>query len=228
MFYSTIIESMDTDQKRASIHAALGDVNRLRIVDRLIAGDASSSELATALEIPTNLLAHHLKVLSEAGLVRRRASEGDRRRSYLRLATEALDGLEPAPLNVPTRLVFICTANSARSHLAAALWRQASSLPALSAGTHPAQSIAPGAVAVAARHALLLPRSRPQHLADIVKEGDMIVTVCDRAHEELGHQAQLHWSVADPVWVGTDAAFDEAFDDLAARVSRLEPRFAAA
>jgi protein-tyrosine-phosphatase len=44
------------------------------------------------------------------------------------------------------RVVFVCTANSARSHLAAALWRRASAVPAVSAGTRPADRIAPGAI----------------------------------------------------------------------------------
>jgi ArsR family transcriptional regulator, arsenate/arsenite/antimonite-responsive transcriptional repressor / arsenate reductase (thioredoxin) len=35
--------------------------------------------------MPSNLLAHHLRVLEEAGLVTRHRSEGDKRRSYLRL-----------------------------------------------------------------------------------------------------------------------------------------------
>ncbi|HEY6494207.1 MAG TPA: metalloregulator ArsR/SmtB family transcription factor, partial [Trebonia sp.] len=70
-------------QRRAAVHAALSDPARLRIADTLRAGDASPSELAAMLAMPSNLLAHHLRVLEEAELVSRRRSDGDRRRTYL-------------------------------------------------------------------------------------------------------------------------------------------------
>ena len=42
--------------------------------------------------------------------------------------------------------LFVCTHNSARSQLAATLWRRRTGAPATSAGTHPAREIHPGAV----------------------------------------------------------------------------------
>jgi hypothetical protein len=45
--------------------------------------------------------------------------------------------------------------------------------------------------------------------------------VCDLAHEQLGEKAAVHWSVPDPARAATAAAFDAAYDDLAARVSQL-------
>jgi ArsR family transcriptional regulator, arsenate/arsenite/antimonite-responsive transcriptional repressor / arsenate reductase (thioredoxin) len=48
--------------------------------------------------------------------------------------------------------------------------------------------------------------------------------VCDTAHEELGDAGCVHWSVPDPVRDGTDAAFDAAFEDIAARIQSLAPR----
>ncbi len=54
---------------RASRHAALADVARLAVVDELALGDRSPSELQTITGLPSNLLAHHLNVLEEAGLV---------------------------------------------------------------------------------------------------------------------------------------------------------------
>ena len=55
---------------------------------------------------------------------------------------------------------------------------------------------------------------------------DFVVAVCDNAHEELDPRpvVRLHWSVPDPVRVGTAAAFDAAYDDLATRVAHLAPR----
>ena len=157
--------------RRAAIHAALADPARLQIADTLLAGDASPSELAALLAMPSNLLAHHLHVLEQAGVITRRRSEGDRRRTYLQLVPATLDSLAVPPDHVARRVLFVCTANSARSHLAAALWRRASTVPAISAGTHPAARIDPGAIAAAQRHRLPLPRVRPRHIDQVQTRG---------------------------------------------------------
>ncbi len=214
-------------ERRAVLHAALSDIARLRITDTLLAGDASPSELAAMLAMPSNLLAHHLHVLEQAGIIARRRSEGDRRRTYLQLIPGTLDALAPPPARAALRVLFVCTANSARSHLAAALWRQASNVPAVSAGTHPASAIDPGAIAAAGRHRLALPRLRPRHISEVRHEGDLVVTVCDLAHEELAEATALHWSIPDPVPDGDPGSFDAALAQLADRVERLAPRLAA-
>jgi protein-tyrosine-phosphatase len=125
-------------------------------------------------------------------------------------------------------VLFVCTANSARSHLAAALWRRASTVPAASAGTKPAARIDPGAIAAARRHRLPMRRLRPCHISDVRHDGDLIITVCDLAREELGGQAAVHWSVPDPVPAGDPASFDAALAELSHRVERLAPRLAPA
>jgi ArsR family transcriptional regulator, arsenate/arsenite/antimonite-responsive transcriptional repressor / arsenate reductase (thioredoxin) len=211
-------------ERRAALHAALSDPGRLRIIDTLSVGDAAPSELAGMLAMPSNLLAHHLRVLEAEGLITRTRSEGDKRRSYVRLVPATLDELTPPPLRATARVVFVCTANSARSQLAAALWRHASPVPAASAGTHPAERIDSGAVAAAERHHLPLRRVRPRPIADVAEAGDLVITVCDLAHEELGQCADLHWSVPDPARTGTPAAFDAAYAELTRRVSDLAPR----
>ena len=193
----------------------------------LLAGDASPSELAALLAMSSNLLAHHLRVLEQAGVITRRRSDGDRRRTYLQLIPATLDSLAAPPVRTARRVLFVCTANSARSHLAAALWRRASTVPAVSAGTHPAVAIDPGAIAAARRHRLPLPRLRPRHISDVRHDDDLVVTVCDLAREKLGRQAAVHWSVADPVPAGDPASFDAAVAELSYRVARLAPRLAA-
>lgn len=214
--------------RRAAVHAALADPSRLRITDILLAGDAAPSELAAMLAMPSNLLAHHLHVLEQAGIITRRRSEGDRRRTYLQLIPGALDSLSAPAARAALRVLFVCTANSARSRLAAALWRSASTVPAVSAGTHPAAAIHPGAIAAAERHGLPLPRLRPRHISDIRQPGDLIITVCDLAYEELGEALAVHWSIPDPVPAGDPGSFDSALAQLADRVDRLAPRLAAA
>lgn len=211
-------------EERAAVHSALADPARLSIVDALTLGDLSPTELQLRLGMSSNLMAHHLKVLEQQGLLIRTRSEADRRRTYLRLVPESLQGVIPGDAADVTRLVFVCTANSARSQLAAALWRRASTVPVTSAGTHPADVIDPRAVAVAARNGIQLPVRRPRRIDHVSDGNDFLVTVCDAAHEELNGTATLHWSVADPVRAGTDAAFDSAFADLAARVTDMAAR----
>jgi ArsR family transcriptional regulator, arsenate/arsenite/antimonite-responsive transcriptional repressor / arsenate reductase (thioredoxin) len=213
--------------RRVVLHAALADTARLQITDTLLTGDASPSELAAMLAMPSNLLAHHLHVLEQAGIITRRRSEGDRRRTYLQLNPSALDALAAPTARAALRVLFVCTANSARSHLAAALWRRASNVAAVSAGTHPAAAIDPGAVAAAERHHLPLPRLRPRHISDVRQTGDLVITVCDLAHEELGEAAAVHWSVPDPVPAGDPDSFDTALAQLTDRVERLAPHLAA-
>jgi protein-tyrosine-phosphatase len=159
--------------------------------------------------------------------ITRRRSEGDRRRTYLRLIPDTLDSLAAPPPRPARRVLFVCTANSARSHLAAALWRRVSTVPAVSAGTRPAERIDPGAIAAAGRHHLPLPRIQPRHITEVEDDGDLVVKVCDLAREELGGRAAVHWSVPDPVPAGDPAGFDAAVTDLSDRVGRLAPRLTA-
>lgn len=222
------VEQHEALRRRAARHAALSDPARLAIVDTLSLGDASPSELQSLLAIPSNLLAHHLRALESVGMLVRTRSQSDRRRTYVRLSRDALAGLTPESTRSAARVVFVCTANSARSQLAAALWRRASAIPAVSAGTHPATSIDPGVVAVARRHDLPLRARRPRGLDEVLAERDFLITVCDHAHEEMGWPAaDVHWSVPDPVHIGTDDAFDDAFEEIAQRVSDLAPRLTA-
>ncbi len=61
-------KSMDLES-RARHHAALGDPIRLAVVDALAVGDASPGDLGRQVGIGANLLAHHLRVLEDAGIV---------------------------------------------------------------------------------------------------------------------------------------------------------------
>jgi ArsR family transcriptional regulator, arsenate/arsenite/antimonite-responsive transcriptional repressor / arsenate reductase (thioredoxin) len=210
--------------RRAAIHAALADPARLSIMDLLLVGDASPSELQVRLSMPSNLMAHHLRVLDNAGLVQRSRSAGDRRRTYLSAVHAALESLAPAPSRTAPRVVFVCTRNSARSQLAVALWRQHSEVPSTSAGTDPAPQIHPGAVAAARRHHLDIRPSTPRLVDDVLRQDDLVVAVCDSAHEELDPELnRVHWSIADPARTGTDEAFDHALTSLTERILRVAP-----
>jgi ArsR family transcriptional regulator, arsenate/arsenite/antimonite-responsive transcriptional repressor / arsenate reductase (thioredoxin) len=101
---------------RTAIHAALADAHRLEIVDELAISDRSPTELGRLLSIGSNLLAHHLGVLEDAGIVKRESSDGDARRRYVRLVPDALSVIaEPVVMIVARHVLFVCSANSARS-----------------------------------------------------------------------------------------------------------------
>jgi protein-tyrosine-phosphatase/DNA-binding transcriptional ArsR family regulator len=207
--------------ERARRHAALSDPVRLAIVDELALSDRAPIELRRQFGLESNLLAHHLDVLESAGLVGRSRSSGDGRRRYVHLLSAALDGLLPSPDLTGRAVLFVCTHNSARSQLAAAMWAQMAGANATSAGTHPASHVHPGAVAAATRAGLDLGAARPQLLGDADGAG-VVVTVCDRAHEELGDRpGWLHWSIPDPVPDGRRPAFDAAVTELRDRMTAV-------
>lgn len=222
------------------MHAALGDTLRLAIIDELALSDRSPAELATGLGISSSLLAHHLELLIAAGVVARTASDGDRRRRYMQLVPEAFEGLlrlPHRPLHA-NRLVFVCTANSARSQFAQALWsEQRPDIPATSGGTEPADRVNPQAVRAAKRAGLRLGDAVPQAVPPL-ERGDLVVTVCDRAYEatragpglaiqqhEPRRHTSLHWAVPDPV---RDGDFDAALARVQRRVDSLARHVAAA
>jgi len=214
-------------ERRAAQHAALGDVARLAIVDLLAASDASPSEVRAALGISGPLLAHHLRVLEQAALVTRRRSDGDGRRSYLHLEPSGVPHGTAAVRRPVSRVLFVCTGNSARSPLAAGVWAQVSEIGSLSGGTRPAAAIAPGAVAVGERHGLDLGGHVPRAFRDLVADGDLVVTVCDRAHESIDDGDSLHWSLPNPSRVGTPDAYEATYADLRSRATALAARLAA-
>lgn len=214
---------------RAAKHAALADALRLAIVDELVMSDRAPVELRRLVGIESNLLAHHLDVLESVGMISRTKSSGDGRRRYVHLLHDSLDDLAPGRPMAPQQALFICTRNSARSQLAAALWRSITGAPADSAGTHPAATVHAGAIAAAKRAGLDITDATPQSLTEIPHLPALVVTVCDRAHEEIAPDKDwLHWSIEDPVGNGTQHAFDRAVAELRARIVALASDTAAA
>lgn len=216
----------DSLGRRSAIHGALADPHRLEIVDELALSERSPSELATALQIASNLLAHHLDVLEGAGMIERLPSAGDGRRRYIRLVPDSIAAIaEPVATLVARHVLFVCTANSARSQLAAAVWNARHDVPASSAGTHPAPAVRPEAVDAAARAGLDLRSARTHSIEDVTERPDLVVTVCDIAREELrrlpGEPRLLHWSIPDPARDRSPDAFDRALGTITSRVEGL-------
>ena len=63
---------IDDDRMRAVAalrFRALGDETRLRILEHLVAGESSVTDLTERMAIGQSLMSHHLRILREAGLV---------------------------------------------------------------------------------------------------------------------------------------------------------------
>lgn len=150
-------------------HRALSDPGRLALAQRLLSGDLSATEIGALFEWSSPLVAHHVKALIDGGLAVRIPSEHDARRAYLSLRHDdrqvvgmvgigvtgfGVGGVGVSEHPRPDRVAFVCTRNSARSKLAAAWWRRHSDVPAIDAGTAPADRPAPGTLAIAEREGL--------------------------------------------------------------------------
>ncbi|HEX2221792.1 MAG TPA: arsenate reductase ArsC [Candidatus Limnocylindria bacterium] len=130
-----------------------------------------------------------------------------------------------------TRVLFLCTHNSARSQMAEGMLRAwaGDRFEALSAGTV-ATRVRPEAIAVMREVGIDISGQESKALErDIGERVDWLITVCDQARESCpvlpGVRRQLHWSVDDPSLVDGDeperlAAFRRARDDLAGRIRR--------
>jgi protein-tyrosine-phosphatase len=64
-------------------------------------------------------------------------------------------------------------------------------------------------------------------VADVAERPDLVVTVCDVAHEELPAFAPgsrlLHWSIPDPARDPSPSAFDEALLRVVSRIDARAP-----
>jgi protein-tyrosine-phosphatase len=207
-------------QQRANVFATLGDPRRLEIAEELSRSDRTPGELIEKFELSSALLAHHLDVLGRAGLVERTDSHADGRKRFVRLLPRHRAVLHIAA--APRDVTFVCTHNSARSQLAAALWRKIVGTQAGSAGTRPAAVVHPLALKVAKRHQLDLSSARPMLYTTRKHRGSTIITVCDQSHDDLANPlARLHWSLPDPVEAGTSTAFEATYHELINRIQLL-------
>ena len=105
----------------------------------------------------------------------------------------------------PKRVLFLCTGNSCRSHMAEALLRALAGdrFEVFSAGAKPAGYVHP--LAIRAMQELNIDISRHTSKSLDVFDGqkfDSLITVCDNAREACpaypGATRQLHWSFDDP------------------------------
>ncbi len=127
------------------------------------------------------------------------------------------------------KVLFLCTGNSCRSHLAEAIVnaKLGDSWEAVSAGTRPAGYVHPKALAALAE--IGIQHEGRSKLADEFRgvEFDLVVTVCDSAAEDcpvwLGVGKRVHHSFIDPAKAeGTEdeimAVFRQVRDQIAAEI----------
>lgn len=79
---------VDQEDRLSRIFGALADPTRRDMVARLAAGDATVGELAAPYDVSLQAVSKHLKVLEEAGLVRR---SRDAQRRPVHLEAEVFD-----------------------------------------------------------------------------------------------------------------------------------------
>ncbi|MFN3764988.1 MAG: arsenate reductase ArsC [Aliihoeflea sp.] len=135
----------------------------------------------------------------------------------------------------PHNVLFLCTANSARSILAEAILNQVGGnrFKAYSAGSFPRGAVHPFALELLSGMKIDTSFARSKSWDEFAESGapqmDFIFTVCDDAAGEScpvwpGHPMTAHWGIPDPARAdGTDAerhlAFAEAYRMLANRIS---------
>jgi ArsR family transcriptional regulator, arsenate/arsenite/antimonite-responsive transcriptional repressor / arsenate reductase (thioredoxin) len=227
---------------------------RWRLLSELAYSDRRVGELCARLELPQNLVSYHLGRLRAECVVSRRRSSADGRDSYyvleldrcgellagtgtalhpgLRLAPSEPDRPRRSARRRRTRVLFLCTGNSARSQIAEALAEELGGgvVDARSAGSRP-KPLHPNAVRVMSRRGIDIADRRSKHLAEFAEERfDYVVSLCDRVREVCpefpGHPDLIHWSIPDPAReAGSDreiyAAFERTAAELATRIAFL-------
>ena len=130
-----------------------------------------------------------------------------------------------------TRVLFLCTGNSARSQMAEGLLRDLAGdrFEVVSAGTI-ASFVRPQAIAVMNEIGIDISAHRSKSADELLDgEFDYVITVCDQANQRCpvfsGPAKRLHWSIDDPVVSGSEseqlAAFRRARDELHQRIRKF-------
>jgi protein-tyrosine-phosphatase len=234
------------------ILGVLGDSLRWQLVVELGRSDRRVGELVQLVGKPQNLVSYHLAELRDAGIVSARRSSADGRDVYYRaellrcrdLLGEAGLSLHPGlslgaaspgdvgPRRPRSRLLFLCTGNSARSQIAEALveLRSAGTVEARSAGSHP-KPLHPNAVRVMAERGVDISGCSTKSLTRFTRSRfDRVITLCDKVREVCpefpGAPITAHWSIADPAAAGatdtaTYTAFQAVADEIETRVALL-------
>ena len=130
------------------------------------------------------------------------------------------------------RVLFMCTGNVARSQLAEGLLRHLAGdrFEVFSGGVIPSY-VRPHAITVMRELGIDISDHRSKSVNEFLDTSfDYVITVCDYAAQRCpnfpGDAKRMHWSIADPVFIGGDdeaqvEAFRAARDDLKSRIDRF-------
>ena len=230
----------------------LSDPLRWQLVTELGRSDRRVGELVQLIGKPQNLVSYHLAELRHAGIVSARRSSADGRDVYYRAdLIRCRDRLGRAGLSLHpglylgptppdhgdarrarTRLLFLCTGNSARSQMAEAFveHRSGATVEARSAGSHP-KPLHPNAVRAMAERGIDISGRPTKPLTRFARHRfDRVVTLCDKVREICpefpGTPTTAHWSIADPAAAGdndeaTYPTFQAVADEIDIRVALL-------
>ena len=216
--------STGTVEGRAARYAALGEPIRLAVAERLRVTDLTPQDIVVAFDVRSNLLAHHLNVMEQAGLLRRQRSRGDRRRRYLRLDDAAGSLGVETPCIQAASVRFVCADGAGWSPLAAAIWRSRSAVPVSTAGLLPSEGVHRAVQAAAARRSMG-PLVHTSAEADPSRSADLTITLCDLTRESIDPDVAagtqlLHWSL--PTLPSHDGPeMDRGIDLVASRIEVL-------
>ena len=129
------------------------------------------------------------------------------------------------------RVLFLCTANSARSQIAEALLRKVSrgQIATFSAGTAPCKALDQATLQTLSRHGLPVDGLTPKDLSPFTGQAfDYAITLCDPTREKcigLPGTDTIRWSFPDPAQADEgpprESAFEELFQTLDRRLRLL-------
>jgi arsenate reductase len=131
------------------------------------------------------------------------------------------------------RVLFLCTHNSARSHLAEAILRRRGGdrFEVASAGSEPSGKVHPIALKLIAE----MGGDPAQHASKgfdqvLDSEWDLVITVCDQAREACpvlpSRAVSVHWGIPDPSRVeGSEEERVAAFRDAASALTKRIDQF---
>ena len=121
------------------------------------------------------------------------------------MSGEKIQPMNDGPLNV----LFLCTGNSARSIMAEALLQRwgVGKFQSYSAGSFPKGRVHPLALEILKKNSFntanFRSKSWDEFSGDAAPQMDFVITVCDRAANEVcplwpGQPLRAHWGIADP------------------------------
>lgn len=210
----------------------LSHPERMLLLKELRRRDLTAHEASKILQSSASAASYHLRMMSEAGVIRSHRSDFDGRTMYYQYVPETVEAylssverILLAPIDTPNAypvVAFVCRANSARSQMAEAWARHfAPHLRIVSAGVEPS-TINPLTREVMDEVGIDMAHHEAKQIVELDVSPDVVISVCDfaRAHVErqFAHTIKYHWSIVDPAVAGTIQHFRIARDTLRTRV----------